>query len=157
MKRINLILTAIGAMMLSLTSCDAIWGTSMSYGPDDPTDYYYGWDGDWMPTLAGVPITSPYYYGGSAYPLGPWQPVPRPGTNTWGGPIYGGGSGPIINRPGGNVRPGQTVTTPVPSTPSVPSTPDIPQTDQKLPNINGSNPGIALPPAGSGYIYKGRH
>lgn len=156
MKRINLSTIAVGTILLTLTSCDAIWGTSMSYGPDDPTDYYYGWDGDWSPTLAGVPITSPYYYGGSAYPLGPWQPVAPPGTNSWGGPIYGGGNAPVITRPGGNVRPPQS-STPTPSVPSTPSTPVVPPAGTKLPNLNGSNPGIALPPAGSGYKYNGRH
>lgn len=155
MKRINLSTIAVGAILLTLTSCDAIWGTSMSYGPDDPTDYYYGWDGDWSPTLAGVPVTSPYYYGGSAYPLGPWQPVAPPGTNSWGGPIYGGNA-PVITRPGGNVRPPQS-STPTPSVPSTPSTPVVPPAGTKLPNLNGSNPGIALPPAGTGYKYNGRH
>lgn len=156
MKRINLLLTAAGALLLTLASCDAVWGTSMSYGPDDPTDYYYGWNGDWIPTLAGVPVTSPYYYGGSAYPLGPWQPVAPPGTNSWGGPIGGGGNRPIVSRPSGNVRPPQNPT-PTPSAPSTPPSSVLPAPGQKIPNINGSNPGIALPPAGTGYIYKGRH
>ncbi len=136
------------AAALSTTSCDALWGTSVDIG-SSPDDYYYGWDGEWLPTLAGNPVYSPYYWGGTSYPIGNWQPVHRPGYNPWGAPVGPAPSRP--NRPQGNLRPGMGQPNQQPQRP--------PQNNQIVPSkpINmGSNPGIQLPPAGSGLKYDGQ-
>lgn len=146
----------LGAVMCGLTACDTMWGTSVDVG-GSPDDYYYGWDGEWLPTLAGAPLISPYYYGGSAYPVGNWRPLPRPGQGPFGNPVNPVPVPPSRpNIPVGNVRPGQ----PTPSTPSVPGNRPVAIPDHPI-NI-GSNPGIQLPPAGSGFHYTppenaGRH
>jgi len=88
-----------------------MWDTSLS---DSPYNNYYGWDGEWLPSLTGTPLLSPYYYGGSAYPIINWHPVYRPGTGPTGIPV----APPAVivpNRPGGNVRPPQT---PAPTPPA---------------------------------------
>lgn len=109
MKRINKILAltaATAAVAVSLSSCNTVWEASVDASP---YDYYYGWDGEWIPSLAGAPLVSPYYYGGTAFPVSGWQPVYRPGTGPWGGPA----APPVVNvpnRPSGNVRPPQKPT-----------------------------------------------
>lgn len=136
---------AVGAM--SLTSCEAVWDTSVSSAP---YGYYSGWDGEYLPVLAGTPITSPFYYGGVSYPLGAWGPVHRPGTNPWGGPVNPGPA-PMPSRPNGNVRPPQSASTPV----TLPSATPVPS----HPVFENTNPGLQAPPAGSGLhtTTQGRH
>lgn len=154
MKRLIKIFAAVTvtAAAVTVSSCDAVWGVDT-----DPGDYYYygaGIDNDWYPSLPGAPLLSPVYWGGQLYPGGLLPPPTRPGM-----------SGPIYNRPSGNVRPG--IGNPTPPTPSVPSMP--PATQDPVPSVpsapsvnirpgmlNGSNPGIAMPPAGMGYR-EGRH
>ena len=155
MKRINKIL-ALGAILCatgaaSLSSCDAVWDSSVSASP---YDYYYGWDGEWLPTLSGAPLLSPYYYGGTAFPVSNWRPIYRPGTGPMGGPV----APPVVhvpNRPRGNVRPPQA------SNPITPSRPSNNSVVPPNPIPTGSNPGIQLPPANSGMQYtptsQGRH
>ncbi|MCM1349421.1 MAG: hypothetical protein NC338_08420 [Firmicutes bacterium] len=139
----------------AFSSCDALWGTSVEAGA--PDNYYYGWDGEWLPSLAGAPLISPYYYGGTAYPVSNWRPVHRPGNN-WGG--QGGAQlpPPSSGIASGNLRPGQNhVPTVQPSQTPVPSDNSI--VPSKPINL-GSNPGIQLPPEGSGMKYtptQGRH
>lgn len=98
-RKLSLMTAALLAGSVSLNSCDALWDADISY--NDPYYYgngYYGWDGEWLPTLADAPLISPYYYGGSAFPVGNYRPVYRPGDNPWGGPV--------------NVRPPRPVTGP---------------------------------------------
>lgn len=151
MKRNNI--TIVAAALFAgnlLSSCD-VWGSSVDMGMD-PNTYYYGWDGEYLPTLAGAPIYSPYYYGGTSYPIYNWGTVHRPGYGPWGSTAIP--SRP--NRPAGNTRPGGE---PMPLPDKVP----VPSGNSVVPStpINlGSNPGIQLPPAGSGMKYtpnQGRH
>lgn len=156
-KHISLLAAIAAVTAMSLTSCDALWGTSVDVGTS-PDYYYYGWDGEWLPTLAGAPLISLYYYGGTAYPVSNWTPVHRPG--------YGPGALPPVSNPPipngsiGNIRPGQA-NAPVPLPDKVPvptggNNSIVPSTPIPL----GSNPGIQLPPAGSGMKYtptQGRH
>lgn len=149
-RRTLLATVAAATATVALTSCGALWDTSVGVEAGGP---YYEWDGEWLPTLAGDPVYSPFYYGGTSYPINTWQPIYRPGLGPWGGPA-GGPAAPLPDgrpdRPSGNVRP---------STPSVPSTPSAPATRPLYPSnpLDGSNPGIQLPPAGTGYRTPGRH
>lgn len=147
MKRLSHIIpVAVAVAACGLVSCDAMWDTSFDTG--SPYSYYYGWDGEWLPTLPGAPLISPYYYGGSAYPIGGWGPIHRPVI------------GPAIvpsrpNTSSGTIRPGQP-STPVPPATTRPSAPVVPT--KPLPT--GSNPGLQVPPSGTGVIFnpnQGRH
>lgn len=143
------IAVAVGACCMTVSSCDAVWGVDAT-----PDNYYYygaGIDNEWYPSLPGAPLLSPVYWNGQLYPGGLLPPSTRPGL-----------SGPVYNGPSGNVRPGVTRPTPsVPVTPPaaqppVPSTPSVPTGNMRPGMLNGSNPGIAMPPAGTGYR-EGRH
>lgn len=166
MKR-SLILSISAAAIAIATSCTGMWETG-----DDSAGYYptgsvsIGASSGWWPGDYGYGYGyGPTYWNGTLYP-GPvlppdpfyrpeYRPVPsrpvrpntstgnyRPGSNRPGTPIVDGGATtlpdnrPITERPstpsGGNVRPG---------------------------NLNGSNPGIAMPPAGTGFetTRPGRH
>lgn len=145
-------LMALAAGAVTLTSCGALWSSSVEVG-GSPDDYYYGWNGEMLPPLAGTPVVSPYYYGGTSYPVSVWHPVHRPGYGPWGNPVAPDRP-PVItvpNRPVGNQRPGQG------SRPSQGNATVVPSTPIPL----GSNPGIQLPPEGSGMKYtpptNGRH
>lgn len=160
MKRTNLFSIALSALIaasapIGLTSCDALWGTSVDVGSGSPYDSYYGWDGEWLPTLAGAPLISPYYWGGSAYPVGNYGPVYRPGESPWGNQI---GNRPVTlpsNTPVGTVRPG--IGSGI-ERPNIRPSQSEGNTPMVLPDIKGANPGIVMPPAGSGYKpVQGRH
>lgn len=149
LRNISALMAATIISALSFGSCDALWDADVSYGTPYYGNGYYGWDGEWIPTLAGAPLISPYYYGGSAFPVGNYRPIYRPGDNPWGGPVNVRPPRPIIvppNKPGGTVRPGQSngngpqILKPAPGATT-------------FPNIKGSNPGIQLPPAGSGITF----
>ncbi len=147
MKRLSHIIPiTFAATLCGLASCDAVWDTSLDSGT--PYSYYYGWDGEWLPTLPGAPLISPYYYGGSAYPIGGWGPVHRPG--------YGPVIAPVRpNTPSGTIRPGQSAT-PLPPASTRPSKPAVPAN----PLPTGSNPGLQVPPPGTGITFhpdQGRH
>lgn len=145
-------IAAVGvAVLLTMTACDAVWTDSADDYGYYPGYYGIGIDNDWYPSLPGAPLLSPVYWGGQLYPgsaLPPMLPPTRPG-----GPAY------RPNLPSGNVRPGTTPSvpsvpsTPVPSVPSVPSTSVRPGTLPGIPpeQVTGGEPGIVMPPAGSGF------
>ncbi len=141
LKHTSILASALLMMTAVLNSCDAVWGADVSYGTP-----YYGWDGDWLPALAGNPLLSPFYYGGTAFPIGNPKPVPRPGNGPLATPNIRPSQPaiPPTNGAIGNIRPGQSGNGPSISRPSTggSSLPYI--------NINGSNPGLQTPPAGSG-------
>lgn len=164
MKRIGLTMAAcaaaLGIAVSSLTACDAMWDTSMDLSPGYSGYYGVGFDEGWLPS--GGLWGSPVYWGGGYYPGGvlppvrpPYRPSYRPNPSP---PIINGGignvrpgSGSVPSQPSVPERPSQ------PSTPSTPSTPSVPSGGNVRPgNLNGSNPGIALPPPGTGYR-PGRH
>lgn len=143
MKRLNRLYALFAAAAtLTLTSCGALIASD-SYGYS-PGYYGTGLSTDWYPPLAGAPLVSPVYWGGQIYPgsvLPPMAPT-RPGS----------AATPPGNRPGGNIRPGAA---------SIPSTlPDaIPVPDgggtsivpsHPIGNVGGGEPGIVMPPSGSG-------
>lgn len=137
MKRIISLSATISSLAAAslLTSCDALWGTASV--DIDPGYYSAGIYNDWYPTLSGAPLISPIYWGNQIYP-GPGSALPPPQrpNAAW---------RPGANRPVGNSRPNA-----VPSTPSVPGQgrPTIAIPDHPI-NLNGSNPGPALPPWGN--------
>lgn len=150
-RKLSLMTAALLAGSVSLNSCDALWDADISYNyPYYYGNGYYGWDGEWLPTLAGAPLISPYYYGGSAFPVGNYRPVYRPGDNPWGGPVNVRPPRPVTG-PGnsiGNIRPGQGAGNSNNGRPGLLRPAPGAST---FPNIKGSNPGIQLPPAGSGF------
>ncbi|MCM1291976.1 MAG: hypothetical protein NC111_04035 [Bacteroides sp.] len=142
---------SMAAVVASLTACDAIWTSDMVGDPG----YYIGssYSSEWYPPLPGAPLINPVYWGNQLYP----GPIPvRPSiSNTW--------------RPTGNVRPvnpgnSGSTSTPVPlpdnipvgnggnagSGNSRPSNSVVPPAGT-FPNIGSAEPGIAMPPAGTGY------
>lgn len=147
-KSRNSIIAIVASIMAAttMTACDALWDTSMDY---DPGYYGVGINADWDPTLPGAPLLSPIYWGNQLYPGGILPPVGGFGPAR---PYPGGiaGNRPIINRPTGNVRPAPSI----PATPLQPSQPSNPSGSIAVPDhpidINGSNPGIQMPPAGTG-------
>lgn len=151
MKR-ALIIAPAAIMMMLATACDAMWGTSFDMSPDDYTigvSTAYPASGIYNPLYWG----NDYYPGIGYYPgiyPSPVRPV-RPG---WGI----GGNRPIQppTRPGtgavGNVRPGSGAGTPVPLPDNRPVSPgnSIVPPAGTFPNISGSEPGVVMPPQGSG-------
>lgn len=138
-KSIFSIITAIAASAFTLSSCNALWDTDVSYGEPYYGNGYYGWNGEWLPTLAGTPVISPYYFGGASFPIGNYRPVFRPGDNPWGGPATVSPVRPVTPPNGsiGNIRPGQ----PLNNGPSILKPAPGAST---FPNIKESNPGIRL-------------
>lgn len=158
--------TAIVATVLAATvgmmvaSCDALWDTSVGVDAGYPGYYGSGIDSYWYPSLPGAPLLSPVYWGGQLYPGGVLPPLhpTRPGGI---GPVYG----PIYNGSSGNVRPGgrpvtlpeHPVTPPSNVRPSRPGNSVLPPAGTFNPgSVTGGQPGIAMPPANSGYR-PGRH
>lgn len=130
-----------GVVLMSLTvmtSCGGLWTASAGAGPD----YYgYGIDNDWYPSLPGAPLISPVYWGNRIYPGASLPPLP-PGAVA--------NPGPVVNQPVGNVRPGNAgsvkPTLPVTRPGSV-----VPPSGGFNPDaVTGGQPGVQLPPAGSG-------
>lgn len=140
---ISLILGVATAM---LSSCDAMWGVDLD-SEYPVSSYSYSLGGEWRPSLPAAPLISPVYWGNSIYP-GPaippaahWQQV-RP--NSPSGNVRPPQATPTL--PSGNVRPGSTTSGETIALPSHPI------------NATGGQPGIALPPAGTGYTpTQGRH
>ena len=141
MKPAHTLRTAIAiiAATLTLSSCTAEWGADLSSSAGDAyyydTPFYYG------PYYTGT--TYPYYWG---TPAPVWtNHVPRPGGNAW-----QPAPTPAPSRPTGNIRPGATGNT----TGSI-----IPPAGTIRPgSVTGGQPGIAMPPAGTGTVpAPGRH
>lgn len=150
MKRIlNKIVASVAAMgfaVISLSACDAMWDTSMDVVPG----YYgVGFDNEWWPSLPGAPLVSPVYWGGQIYPgslAPPIRPPYRPDYRPTPVPPSNGGIGNI--RPGDNTRPAQ---------PSQPAKPIVPPAGTIRPGaVTGGEPGVVMPPEGSG-MRPGRH
>lgn len=145
MKKAYLYSAAFLTGIATMTSCDVMWGIDTD--PDYPGYYTSGIYNDWTTPLPGIQV-SPYYWGGQLYP---GAPLPYP-------PLIGGGPtrpGTVLppNRPIGNQRPANNAGIPV----TLPDNKPVPtETQPGLPNITGGEPGIAMPPAGTGYR-TGRH
>lgn len=145
LRHTSILISAMLTMAATLNSCDAVWGADVSYNTP-----YYGWDSEWLPTLAGTPVVSPYYYGGISFPIGNPGPVFRPGDGPLGNPVNIRPNRPVrpvvppANGATGTLRPGQ-------SSGNGPSVISPAPGASTFPNIKGSNPGIQLPPAGTGY------
>lgn len=136
MKTKSALAASIILVASTLTACDAMLGTSVDVGPD-----YYGSAiaNDWYPSLPGAPLVSPVYWGNQIYPGGAiLPPIPPVKPNYRPQPVYNG--------PVGNSRPGQAAT---PSAPAQSSTP-VALPSHPL-NVSGGQPGIVMPPEGSGY------
>lgn len=142
MKRINRLSAIIlSAAALSLTSCGAML-TTETYSPA-PGYYGAGLSTDWYPPLAGAPLVSPVYWGGQLYPGSVLPPVAptRPGVAV----------NPPANRPGGNVRPSAGTPATLPDAIPVPSGNSSSIVPPSRPgNVSGGEPGIVMPPSGSG-------
>lgn len=152
MKNLGTTLAASALIALAATSCDAMWGTSVDLSPDTysvgvSTTYpgYYNplyWGNDYYPGIG--------YYPGTVYP-GPVRPH-RPGWGIAGNPVNPplrpGGSGSI-----GNVRPGSgnaSTPTPLPDNRPINSGNSVVPPAGTFPNISGAEPGVVMPPSGSG-------
>lgn len=156
----HIALLTVGVAAMSLASCDAVWTDSA----DGYVPGYYGVgiSSDWYPSLPGAPLISPVYWGNQLYPGSILPPPVRPPYRPV-GPIIGGNA---PTRPGGNVRPGVTPpanpapTPSVPATPLKPAQPIVPPSGSIPPSqVTGGQPGVAMPPAGSGMrpTTSGRH
>lgn len=144
MKRINYLSTIlIAASALTLSSCGAMLTTDTYVGT--PGYYGVGLSTDWYPPLAGAPLVNPVYWGGQLYPgsvLPPNAPTPP-----------GAAVNPPYNRPTGNVRPPASRPATLPDAIPVPSgggNSSIVPPANNVGNVNGGQPGIVMPPAGSG-------
>lgn len=124
--------------LTAMTSCGGLWTASAGSGP---AYYGYGIDNDWYPSLPGAPLISPVYWGNRIYPGASLPPLPPGG---------GVAKPPVANQPVGTVRPG----VPGNVTPSAPGRPGgsvaMPSGGFNPDAITGGEPGIQLPPAGSG-------
>ncbi len=144
MKRRHILKSsALLTLAASITGCGAAyWESSSDYTSGGYPIYsgYYG--NDWYPSLPASPGLLPVYWGGSTYPAP--VPVYRPAYR----PVP-----PVVNRPSGNNRPslgGEPVprpdNRPVIERPVVPPSGGIPPEQ-----ITGGEPGIVMPPPGTGF------
>lgn len=135
--------TAMAATLLN--SCDALWGVDID--SDYTPVYTYGVGSEWAPSLPGAPLISPVYWGNAVYPGPPMPPLTH--------------IRPVApNRPSGNIRPGQTTPASPSGTirPGTSASGEHPIVPSRPINITGGQPGIALPPAGTGFTpTQGRH
>lgn len=143
-------LAATSLLALAAASCTGLWDADVSA---DSGAYYYD-DSPFYnaPYYSGT--LYPYYWGYDyTTPVWPVNRVPRPGGPAWStpAPLPGGGA----NRPGGNIRPGNgTVNRPV----TLPENNGRPVESIPPHRVTGGEPGIAMPPAGTGYRpSQGRH
>ena len=138
---------AIAAVSIPLSGCGALLTTDTYLST--PDYYGVGLSTDWYPPLAGAPLLSPVYWGNQIYPgsvLPPAAPVP-PGSSI----------NPPMNRPAGNVRPSASRPVTLPDNVPVPAGGNSSiMPSHPIGNPNGGEPGVVMPPSGSG-LRPGRH